>query len=157
MRIAPAGHEDTVAIAGLVNLAYGVESFFVAGDRTSPQKVREAMETGTFLIAHDETGDVAGCVHVEIEGRRGSFGMLAVEPAEQRHGWGGRLIDAAEQYARAAGCDSMDIRVVNLREDLLPRYRRLGYVAIGTEPYDHRPTIRDCHFILMRKALLAGE
>jgi hypothetical protein len=48
----------------------------------------------------------------------------------------------------------MEIRVVNLRTDLIPRYERLGYAETGAiEPYEHRPTIRDCHFVVMRKAL----
>ena len=47
----------------------------------------------------------------------------------------------------------MEILVVNLRDDLFPRYERLGYVAVGQAPYVHRPTTRPCHFIRMAKTL----
>ena len=86
-------------------------------------------------------------------GERGSFGMLAVDPSRQGAGLGRRLIDAAEQHIRDAGGRAVDIHVVNLRTDLLPRYRRRGYVDIGTAPYVHRPTIQPCHFVVMRKRL----
>jgi GNAT superfamily N-acetyltransferase len=79
--------------------------------------------------------------------------MLAVDPLRQGLGVGRRLIDAAEDHTRRAGCRSVEIQVVNLRTDLLPRYRRLGFVDIGTAPYVHRPTIQDVHFVLMRKTL----
>ena len=43
----------------------------------------------------------------------------------------------AEQHARALGCGTVDIRVVNLREELPPFYRSLGYVETGrSEPVD---------------------
>jgi GNAT superfamily N-acetyltransferase len=79
--------------------------------------------------------------------------MLAVRPDAQGRGLGGRLIAEAEARAARAGASVMDIKVVNLRTDLLPRYTRMGYVATGTEPYDHRPVLQPCHFILMEKGL----
>jgi hypothetical protein len=46
----------------------------------------------------------------------------------------------------------MDLRIVNLRADLPPFYRRLGYVETGTEPFaaDAKPS-QPCHFIKMSK------
>jgi GNAT superfamily N-acetyltransferase len=79
--------------------------------------------------------------------------MLAVRPDAQGRGLGGRLIAEAEAWAARAGASVMDIKVVNLRTDLLPRYARMGYVATGTEPYEHRPVLQPCHFILMEKGL----
>jgi GNAT superfamily N-acetyltransferase len=153
MAIVPADHEDAGEIARLVNLAYEVERFFVLGDRTSPDRVRAAMDMGAFLVVRNDSHDIIGCVYVETRDRRGTFGMLAVDPRAQGRGWGGQLIDAAEERARDAGCDTMEIQVVNLREELFPRYWKLGYVAVGTRPYEHRPTIQDCHFVVMTKTL----
>ncbi len=79
--------------------------------------------------------------------------MLAVHPRVQGQGVGHRLIAAAEARVREAGARRMDIKVVNLRTDLLPLYQRLGYLATGTEPYTHRSVLRPCHFILMTKLL----
>ena len=83
----------------------------------------------------------------------GYFGMLAVDPSRQGSGVGRRLVEHAEQYARDQGCYVMDIRVVNLRTELPPFYRKLGYVERGTEPVDDPRALQPFHFILMSKAL----
>ena len=148
----PGVEQDAVTIAGIVNQASEVERFFVLGDRTTPDDVVAHFGRGVFLVAV-ERGRLVGSVYVETDGDCGSVGMLAVDPSRQGVGVGRRLIDAAEDHIRRAGCRSVEIQVVNLRTDLLPRYRRLGFVDIGTAPYVHRPTIQDVHFILMRKEL----
>lgn len=101
----------------------------------------------------DEDGRVVGCVQVAVRDGRGYFGMLAVDPEAQGRGIGRRLIDEAEQTAIKAGCSVMDIKIVNLRTDLVPLYDALGYVPTGTEPYLHRPIKRPCHFVMMTKQL----
>jgi len=147
-----AGAADAEAVARIVNQAYEVERFFVLGDRTSPADVLAHLRRGVLLVAK-EGETVVGCVFVQGHGDRGSFGMLAVDPLRQGAGLGCQLIDAAERHIRAAGGRFVDIQVVNLRTDLLPRYRRLGYADVGTAPYVHRPTIQPCHFVVMRKEL----
>ena len=57
---------------------------------------------------------------------RAYFGMLAVAPAAQGRGLGRALIEAAEAHARREGAGAMDIRVVSLRTELFPFYRRFG-------------------------------
>lgn len=153
VRIATA--TDAEAIAALVNRAYEVEAFFVAGDRTSAADVRRLMTEGRFLVVgrDESSGDIAGCVFTSVDGDRGYFGMLAVAPDAQRHGLGRALIEACEAAARAVGGRVMTIKVVNLRTDLLRRYERLGYRATTTEPYVHRPVLQPCHFVNMEKAL----
>ena len=133
--------------------AYEVERFFVLGDRTSATGRPRAHAEGGAARRGGGRRTAVGCVYVEINGDRGSFGMLAVDPSRQGAGLGRRLIDAAERHIRDAGGRAVDIHVVNLRTDLLPRYRRLGYVDVGTAPYVHRPTIQPCHFVVMRKEL----
>ncbi len=142
---------DAGAVAVLINAAFKVERFFVEGDRTNEDEVRAYMKKGTFLLA-DQEGAPVGCVYVEERGDRGYFGLLAVHPA--RHGQGRSLIQAAEERFRRAGCRAVDIQVVDLRVELAPFYRRLGYVETGTAPFpaEGRAT-RPCRFIRMSKAL----
>jgi hypothetical protein len=49
----------------------------------------------------------------------------------------------------------MDLRIVNLREELPPFYRRLGYVETGTAPFPEEIKSKlPCHFVLMSKPLV---
>ena len=145
-----AAADDVPGLVRVINAAYEVEKFFVSGDRTDTETVRRLMTTGAFVVTRDERG-LTGCVYVELRGTRGYFGMLSVEPSRQGTGLGRRLVDEAEQYARDHGCDVMDIRVVNLRTELPPFYRKLGYVERGTEPVDDPRALQPFHFILMSK------
>jgi predicted N-acetyltransferase YhbS len=145
--------EDAENIARLVNAAFRPERFFVAADRTNPEKVRALIQKGSFLLTED-AGALVGCVYVELGDERGYFGLLAVDPALQRSGLGSRMVAAAEEYCRAAGCCFMDLTIVNLRAELPAFYHRLGYVESGTLPFppDQHPN-QPCHLVRMSKAL----
>ena len=145
---------DAENIAGLVNLAFRSERFFVDGDRTDSEKVQTLLRKGKFLLS-EVTGTLVACVYVEIRGERGYFGLLAVDPARQKQGLGSCLIEAAENYCRAAGCHLMDLTIVNLRKELPGYYRRFGYVENGTLPFpaDQNPPKLPCHLVRMSKPL----
>lgn len=147
--------QDAARIARLVNAAFQVEAFFKIGDRTSEDDIRELMTRGEFLVIDADSPDaVAACVYTSIDAPRGYFGMLSVDPSRQGTGLGRALIDGAESRARAAGCDRMEIHVVNLRTELPPLYRRFGYVESGELPFsDMDRASMPCHFIVMRKPL----
>jgi len=146
--------EDAENIARLVNAAFRRERFFIDHDRTNPEKVRELLQKGKFLLA-EEAGALAGCVYVEVRGERGYFGLLAVDPALQRSGLGSLLVAAAEEYCRAAGCQFMDLTIVNLRTELPGFYHRFGYVESGTLPFpSEQDANQPCHLVRMSKPLL---
>jgi predicted N-acetyltransferase YhbS len=148
-----AADADAQAIAALVNAAFKVQRFFIDRDRINPDQVRDMLRTGKYLLAEDG-GRMIACVYVEIRGPRGYFGLLAVDPARQGEGLGRKMVAEPEDYARAAGWEFMDLRIVNLRTELPPFYRRLGYEETGTEPFaaDAKPS-QPCHFIKMSKPL----
>jgi GNAT superfamily N-acetyltransferase len=153
IRRATAAEIDT--LVGLINAAYVVERFFKRGDRIDARRVASLMARGAFLVESEADGVLLGCVFVEVRAaRRGYFGLLAVDPLRQHGGTGRRLIAAAETFCRDAGCEAMDIRVVNLRTELPPYYERLGYVETGTAPYDDQDATRPCHFVVMSKPLV---
>ncbi|HWZ56908.1 MAG TPA: GNAT family N-acetyltransferase [Verrucomicrobiae bacterium] len=144
---------DAEAIARLVNAAFLAEQFFIERDRTNPVTVRSLMEDGKFLLAEDGAS-LVGCVHFELHGDRGYFGMLSIEPARQGTGVGHRLVNEVEQYFRDAGCKFCDLKIVDVRTDLHDLYHRWGYVDTGTAVYDDpTPTKIPVHFILMSKPL----
>jgi N-acetylglutamate synthase-like GNAT family acetyltransferase len=145
---------DAENIARLVNAAFRPERFFSDADRTNPGKVRELLQKGNFLLA-EQAGGLIACVYVELRGERGYFGLLAVDPTRQQTGMGSRLVEAAENYCRAAGCLFMDLTTVNLRKELPGYYRRRGYVESGTLPFpdDQHPPKMPCHLVKMSKPL----
>jgi len=153
--IRTAAIEDAERISRLVNDAFRPERFFIEADRTNPEKVRVLLRKGAFLLA-EEAENLVGCVYVELRGRGGYFGMLAVEPFRQGAGIGSFLIGAAEAHCRDAGCHFMDLTIVNLRKELPPFYRRFGYEESGTLPFpaDQHPPNQPCHLIKMTKALI---
>jgi GNAT superfamily N-acetyltransferase len=146
---------DIPAITSLINRAYVVERFFKVGDRTDEEGVRGLQAKGTFLVLEREDAPI-GCVYVELRGARGYIGLLSVDPDRQGTGAGRVLMAAAEAYCLAHGARDVDLRVVNLREELPPFYQRFGYVECGTEPFsDPEEATRPCHFIVMTKSLVA--
>ena len=152
-----ASFDEAGGISDLVNAAFQVESFFKRGDRTSPDEIRRMMQAGVFLAIGDPHAPAA-CVYMALDGARAYFGMLSVAPAQQRRGLGRSLVDAVERRAAAAGCDTIEIHVVNLREELLPLYRRLGYRETGTLAFpDDEQITRPCHFIVMTRRLPSTE
>lgn len=154
MELRQANDEDADRITALINAAYRVEDFFKFGDRIDAAGVRQQMDRGPFLVLEDDHG-LAGCVHVELRGETGYFGLLSVDPSRQGQGIGTTLMRAAEEFCRGAGCRAMEILVVNLRTELLPYYRRHGYAERGVRPFpEAEPTKRPCHFVVLRKSLV---
>ena len=145
---------DADAVARLVNTAFLVEQFFIERDRTNPTEVRELMKKGKFLLA-EEGPDLVGCLYTKVNGERGYFGMLSIETARQGTGIGHRLVNEVEAQFRAAGCKFCDLKIVDVRTELLELYQRWGYAQTGTSVYDDpTPTKIPVRFILMSKPLL---
>ncbi len=148
-----ASADDVDAIVTLINRAFAIERFFKSGDRINPEQVQEMIQNGKFLLLIDGTAMVA-CVWLEITGNRGYLGTLSVDPERQRLGLGARMMREAENYFRAAGCKAIDIRLVNLRPELLPIYRKFGFVETGTQSGEMiKSATRPVHFITMSKEL----
>ncbi|MGB0082467.1 MAG: GNAT family N-acetyltransferase [Terracidiphilus sp.] len=146
---------DRPHLIQLINAAFSVETF-LEGTRTDHRRLAAMMAKGCILMAEDGEGRLLASVYVERRGKRGYLGMLAVDPARQREGLGRRTVEAAENRFRRQGCEAVDITVLNLRTELPPLYRRLGYAEIGTEAFKTSQTLRPgmkCHCIVMSKQL----
>jgi GNAT superfamily N-acetyltransferase len=152
--IREAGPRDVDALTALINAAFEVEQFFKQGDRTSPSAIRDLLGRGAVLVADGLGAPAAGSVYVEPRGDRVYIGMVSVDPRYQGRGLGRLLMESAEAYGRSRGCVVSDITVVNLRTELPPFYRKLGYVETGTSPFpDSETTTLPCHLITMSKRL----
>jgi GNAT superfamily N-acetyltransferase len=159
---------DIPELVRVINRAYAIEEFFARGDRTGvPQITDRLRRPGSAFLVVDEplTDRIAACVWVEVRDdvtsaklldKRGYFGMLAVDPAQQGKGLGRLLVQVAEAHCRAAGCRFLDISIVNLRHELPAFYRQFGFAPYGTAPF-HEPKqlTRDAHLVLMTKPLVS--
>jgi GNAT superfamily N-acetyltransferase len=142
-------------MARLINSAFAVEKF-IEGERTDEAELRTRMQKGEFFLGCDEAGELVASVYVEIRDTRGYFGMLAVDQQRQGNGLGRKMVGAAEEYCRGKGCRAMDLTVLSLRPELLPIYRKLGYLETGVEEFRSSRPLKpgvECHCIVMSKEL----
>jgi ribosomal protein S18 acetylase RimI-like enzyme len=148
--------QEAEAIVAVINAAFRrAESFLIDRDRIDPETVRSLLRKGKFLVVDSEdSGVLLGCVYVEIKDERAYLGLLAVDPERQKTGLGSHLMTAAENYCAHSGCRFMDLRIVNVRQELPSYYRKRGYVETGTAPFprDLHPKV-PCHFVEMSKPL----
>jgi len=155
IRIREASTHDQPRLIGLINAAFSVETF-LDGTRTDEERLTAMMAKGTVLVAEDDRGQLLGSVYIEKRKNHGYLGMLAVDPARQGRGMGRRLVQEAEDRFRRLGCVALDITVLSLRPELLPIYRRFGFVETGTEAFKTSQRLHpgmECHCIVMSKLL----
>jgi len=153
LHIRAADVADVDALVRLINSAFRVEQPFIEDDRTDAEGVRSYMAKGKFLVAENSSG-LTACVYVELRGDRGYLGLLGVDPSCQGTGLGRKMMDAAENYFRKAGCRAIDLRVISARTPLPAFYRHLGYHETGTAPFAPDVPVKiPCHYILMSKTL----
>lgn len=153
MRTASAA--DIAALTDLINRAFEIERAFIDGDRIDRAETERLLASGAFLVI-EQAAQLKGCVYVEASGERGYFGLLSVAPDHQRVGLGRQLITVAEAHCLAAGCRAVDLRIVDLREELFGYYQALGYTPVGREPWPAGKAAelkRPACFIRMRKPL----
>jgi len=152
-----ATRDDIPALARVINAAYVVESHFIRGTRTTEQELHDKLDTpgAAFLVLDGrQPGTLAGAVYVALRGPRGYFGLLSVDPIHQGEGLGRRLVEAAEAHCRAAGCEVLEIDVVNLRTELPTFYAQFGLLPVGTAPFPAPEKLtQPVHLVVMSKAL----
>ena len=151
---------DISEIVRVTNLAYAVEAFCIRGERTDLGDVTDRMAAGTFLVAEDADapGTLAGLVYLALSLDRGYLGTLAVAPHLQGSGLSKALVGAVEDRCREACARFLDLTVVNLRKELFPFYRKLGFAPNAVLPFPMpSKLILPCHLVQMTKALVPDE
>jgi GNAT superfamily N-acetyltransferase len=144
---------DTDALVKLINVAFLPEQVAIPGDRVNSEKLQPFFTNGKFLVLEDSDG-LAGCVYAELRGQRGYIGLLALRPQLKGRGLGRVLMNRAEDYLAAAGCEAADLRTISARADLVPMYKHLGYEESGIAGMPAEIPLKiPCHFITMSKPL----
>jgi len=165
--IIPAEPADAPALKALLEAAYrgdsarqgwNHEADILDDERIAPGEL-EAMLADpavTILTARD-SDTLIGCVAVTRKDAALAYlGMLCVSPTLQSGGLGRRLLDAAEDLARAEGIAAMEMMVIRGRDSLIAWYERRGYALTGeTRPF---PVPRDppVTFVVLEKPLSAA-
>jgi len=170
MTVLPATSNDIPPLVILINSAYRgdvskkgwtTEADLLRGElRTDATTLEELMNTegAIFLKCVNEQEQIEGCVYLHKKVNRLYLGMLSVSPMLQSKGTGKQLMAAAANYAKQKGCNSIFMRVISVRQELINWYEKLGYFKTGqTEafPKDDRfgiPT-QPLEFAIMEKMI----
>jgi ribosomal protein S18 acetylase RimI-like enzyme len=142
MAIAVASKEDISSMVPLINSAYRgeeskrgwtTEADMVNGEiRTSENELERLMSNpAVTFLKYEETGVLVACVFLQQRDDKLYLGMLSVKPDQQAKGIGRKLIDAAEQLAKAKSLQAVIMRVIDRRTELIHWYERRGYSDTG--------------------------
>lgn len=164
LTITAATPADAPALKALLEAAYrgdsarqgwNHEADILDDERVAPGEIEGMLADPavTFLLARNG-GNLVGCVAVtRKDSSLGYLGMLCVAPTLQSGGLGRRLLDAAEDHARALGIAAMEMTVIEGRDALIGWYERRGYAFTGERrPF---PVLRDppITFVVLEKPL----
>lgn len=142
VQVRRAGLDDIDDLVALIESAYRgegsrvgwtTEADLLLGNRTNADAVRAVLsgESSLMLVADGDDG-LLGCCQLERRGDIAYFGMFAVRPGLQGHGLGRSILAAAEKTALTEwGITTMEMTVLQQREELIAWYVRRGYSRTG--------------------------
>lgn len=145
--ILPATTADIPQLLQLINSAYRGEDakkgwtheadLIDGAIRTDETSLKQLIEKpGAAILKFQQDDTIVGCVYLEKKADRLYLGMLSVSPEIQAHGIGKKLLKAADEYAKQNNCDSIEMTVISVRNELIGWYERNGYhQTLKTEPF----------------------
>lgn len=109
------------------------EADILDDERTSREELDALLADPAVTILTARDGErLVGCVAVTRKDDTLAYlGMLCVLPTLQSGGLGRRLLDAAEDLARAGDIAAMEMTVIDSRVSLIAWYERRGYRRTG--------------------------
>lgn len=168
MNIRQAIRADIPMLNELVNGAYRGESSkqgwtsetdLLGGIRTSEAGLQDMMQRKqAVILVAEESDNLQGCVFLQKQDEVLYLGMLTVSPSLQGKGLGAALLQAAENYARNAGCFKIKMTVLTVRNELIAYYERKDYYDTRVrEPFPQDPSFgipkQPLQFMVMEKSL----
>jgi len=130
---------DAEVIASLVNSVYRgegakkgwtTEADLLGGIRINTEMVNKLISSpGNIILLALINDKIVGCVHLEKKNSNKCYlGLLSVDVNYQNKKIGRAMIDKCEAYAKNIyECDEMEMRVFELRKELVEFYLRRGY------------------------------
>lgn len=89
---------------------------------------------GAITLIGERDGAIAGFLVADSRRGRGHIVTIDVLPRARRTGLGSKLITAAEERLRAAGCSTISLETAVDNQAALAFYKRHGYSVVGTIP-----------------------
>lgn len=96
-----------------------------------PDAFTQLVSDWPFLVA-ERHGVLIG--HGFLDASEGRIEGMFVRPACQRHGVGGRILEALERRAQEMGLDRLELAAT---WNAVPFYRRAGFASLGASSYLH--------------------
>ncbi len=169
MNITKATTKDIPHLEKLINSAYRgeeskkgwtTEADLLVGKRINADGIEKIMSQPDAVILKccNDNKELTGCVYLKKNGNKMYLGMLTVSPSLQAGGIGKKILKEAEVYAAEHTCDTVEMRVVSVRHELIAWYQRHGYHDTGkTEPFGDASALsvqtQPLEFIIMEKSL----
>jgi ribosomal protein S18 acetylase RimI-like enzyme len=85
-----------------------------------------AQQREGFLVAEKE-GRIVASVMAGYDGHRGWVNYLAVEPNQQRKGYGRAMMDAAEAFLSRCGAPKVNLQIRETNAEVIAFYEAIGY------------------------------
>lgn len=162
---------DIPALVELVTSAYRgdasragwtTEADLLDGQRVDADTIAtELHRPRSLILLAEQAGVLVACCHIADEDGCGYFGMFAVSPRAQGGGIGKQVLHHAEYLVSTRwGLPTMQMTVIDCRDELIAFYERRGYARTGIRkpfPYgDERfgiPRREDLQFEILEKDL----
>lgn len=164
---------DAPEISDLLNRAYRGEDakkgwtteaeFIEGGKRTNSAEVRTLIQNNnSYFLIHKDDDTIIGCINAQVNNGGLFLSMLSVDPDQQSTGIGKKLLLAAEELADVHNCSHCYLHVVDIRDELIDFYSRIGYSDTGKRiPFNEESEggkhLQPLQFMEMRKDLSAEE
>ena len=110
------------------------EADMLGGVRTDREALVEILSDPLqcLLLAFDDEALIGTVNIADVGAGRAYLGLLSVDPARQASGLGRRLLEVAEQEAKARfGAAALEMTVIRQRPELIAYYERRGYRVTG--------------------------
>jgi ribosomal protein S18 acetylase RimI-like enzyme len=124
LTIRSARPDDEAAVLALWTAADLIASY---NDPATDFRLARAKAGSDILVAVDGRDRITGSVMVGHDGHRGWLYYLASDPAHRGEGIGRRLIEAAQDYLRAAGIKKVQLMIRETNERVRGFYEHLGF------------------------------
>ena len=96
--------------------------------RTDETTLKQLIEKpAATILKIQQDNKTLGCVYLEKKDERLYLGMLTVDPEIQALGIGKQLLRAADEYGRQNNCNTIEMTVISVRQELIKWYERNGY------------------------------